>query len=156
MAHESDYVDEREIPQEQWWAWRARDAINERLDDLGWNQQELVKRSGVSATTVRWLQQGELRIYRAATLSRVSKALGWPGGALAKVLKGESVPEFETDNPPVVSGSDVLNDALADVTPGRSAALSGIDISDLDADDQALIRSQIDFLRQRRQSRSGE
>lgn len=151
MAHESDYINEAEIPDEQWPAWRARDAINERLDDLGWNQQELVKRSGVSATTVRWLQQGELRTYRAATLSRVSKALGWPGGALTKVLKGGDVPEFETDSPaPLPAGADamILSDSL--VIDARSAALSGVDISDLAPEDQAKVRGYIDALRERR------
>ncbi len=145
-----------EVPDGQRWAWTAQTAINDRLDDLGWNQQELVRRSGVSATTVRWLQQGEVHTYRSATLSRVSKALGWPGGALGKLLKGGDVPEFETDEPPVVAMADVLKDSLADIVNSRPAAVSGIDISDLDPDDQALIRSQIDFLRQRRQSRSGE
>lgn len=149
MAHESEYEGGMLVPDEQWPAWRARDAINDRLDDLGWNQQELVRRSGVSATTVRWLQQGEVRTYRAATLSRVSKALGWPGGALSKILKGGDITEFETDTPPVVAtdGNEI------EVAPSvrQPAAASGIDISDLDPDDQDLIRAQVEFLRQRRQ-----
>lgn len=36
----------------------------------------------------------------------------------------------------------------------RPAAASGINISDLDPDDQELIRAQIDLLRERRQRRS--
>jgi len=145
---------EDETPDEVRWAWIAKTAINDRLDDLGWNQQELVRRSGVSATTVRWLQQGEVHSYRSATLSRVSKALGWPGVALGRILKGGVVPEFDTDDPPVVSMADALNDHLADIVTARPAALSGIDISDLEPDDQDLIRAQVEFMRQRRAQRS--
>lgn len=73
------------------------DSIRERLDDLGWNQFDLVRESGVSATTIRWLQTGVQRTYRPTSLAKVSKALGWPAGALRQMLEGKQAPEPISD-----------------------------------------------------------
>lgn len=90
-------------------------AINERLDDLGWVQQDLARASGVSPTTIRWLQNGEVRIYRPSTLSKVSKACGWPAGALSKMLHGGPVPEpvVEPELPPQPFAADRGSTAVA-------------------------------------------
>lgn len=87
--------DDHEAPESA--ALRTRRAIEERLDDLGWNQFDLVRESGVSATTIRWLQTGVERTYRPGTLAKVSKALGWPSGAIRQMLNGEEPPEPVTD-----------------------------------------------------------
>jgi transcriptional regulator with XRE-family HTH domain len=78
-------------------AVRTMWAIQERLDDLGWNQFDLVRESNVSATTIRWLQSGVERTYRPGTLAKISKALGWPAGAIRQMLAGEQPPEPVVD-----------------------------------------------------------
>lgn len=92
------FNDEEEPPPSP--AERTASSINERLDDLGWNQFDLVRESGVSATTIRWLQTGVERDYRPGTLAKISKAVGWPAGAIRQMLRGEQAPEPITDPRP--------------------------------------------------------
>jgi transcriptional regulator with XRE-family HTH domain len=77
-----------------WEGWRqVAVAINDRLADLGWDQAALVRASGVSATTVRWLQNASQPRYRPSTLTRVAKALGWSANAIERLRKEGEAPE---------------------------------------------------------------
>lgn len=74
--------------------WRSvANAINERLEDLAWDQAALVRASGVSATTIRWLQTASQLRYRPTTLAKVSKALGWPANAIEQIRTKGIIPE---------------------------------------------------------------
>lgn len=117
-------------------AWAAATAINERLEDLGWVQTDLAKISDVSPTTIRWLQQAETRTYRSSTLSKISKALGWPPSGLGKMLTaGAEAPEPLTDTPPTERVS---------TGPDRKARSGKID--QLDPEDRAYVDALIDRL----------
>ncbi|GHF44552.1 transcriptional regulator with XRE-family HTH domain [Amycolatopsis bartoniae] len=75
------------------WAAVAK-AINERVKELGWQQQELAARSHVSSAIVREIQRNTVNRKRSPrTLESLSIALGWHPQHLESVLHGERPPE---------------------------------------------------------------
>lgn len=75
--------------------WSAvADAINERVNELGWRQGELAERSHVSRATVRELQHHIVERRRSArTLEALSTTLGWHPQHIDAVLRGRRPPE---------------------------------------------------------------
>jgi transcriptional regulator with XRE-family HTH domain len=75
--------------------WAAvAEAINERVNELGWRQGELAERSHVSRATVRELQHHIVERRRSArTLEALSTALGWHPQHIDAVLHGRRPPE---------------------------------------------------------------
>lgn len=73
--------------QARWHA--AAGAINERMHQLGLSQVDLIRRSGVSAFTVRRLQKGVPANYREANVAKVCLALGWTADSLRRLLNGD-------------------------------------------------------------------
>lgn len=71
--------------------WRAvGQAIGNRLDERGVTMTDLASQAEVSLTTVRELVHVlNTRRRNPRTLSRLSKALGWPEDHLQKILRGE-------------------------------------------------------------------
>ncbi|WP_243789758.1 helix-turn-helix domain-containing protein [Saccharopolyspora gloriosae] len=82
--------------------WRAvGQAIGERLDERGTTMTDLATQAEVSLTTVRELVHVlSTRRRNPRTLSRISKALGWPEDHLQKVLRGgeSSTPDAGSDD----------------------------------------------------------
>lgn len=75
------------------WAAVAK-AINERVNELGWLQRELAKRSHVSQAIVREIQHHVVERRRSPrTLESLSIALGWHPQHLDAVLHGRQPPE---------------------------------------------------------------
>lgn len=101
----------RQVP-EDWDAVAL--AIQDRLAQTRMTQMDVASRAQVSITTVRELQHNlSPRRRRPQTLAAVSEALGWPGGYLDQVLRGER-PEPHTDEvtDPVL---DALNGVEAEL-----------------------------------------
>jgi transcriptional regulator with XRE-family HTH domain len=76
--------------------WTAvAEAINERVNELGWRQGELAERSHVSRATVREIQHHIVERRRSArTLEALSTALGWHPQHIDAVLRGRQPPEL--------------------------------------------------------------
>lgn len=75
------------------WAAVAK-AINERVNELGWLQRELAKRSHVSQAIVREIQHHVVERRRSPrTLESLSVTLGWRPQHLDAVLHGRRPPE---------------------------------------------------------------
>lgn len=74
--------------------WAAvADAINGRVNELGWRQRELAERSRVSQAIVRELQHHTVERRRSArTLESLSVTLGWHPQHLDAVLHGRRPP----------------------------------------------------------------
>jgi transcriptional regulator with XRE-family HTH domain len=75
--------------------WAAvAEAINGRVNELGWRQGELAERSHVSRATVRELQHHVVERRRSArTLEALSITLGWHPQHIDAVLHGRRPPE---------------------------------------------------------------
>lgn len=84
------------MPTDKWEALAER--INARLDELAWDQIDLVRESGVNDKTIRQLQTGAQVAYRGSTLAKVSRALGWDAQAIKIMLAGDA--DFEGDSEP--------------------------------------------------------
>lgn len=102
--------------------WAAvAEAINERVNELGWRQGELAQRSHVSRATVRELQHHIVERRRSArTLEALSTALGWHPQHIDAVLRGRRPPEpteplTENGESPW-SRMDALERHLSDIT----------------------------------------
>lgn len=80
--------------------WRAvGQAIGERLDEHGMTMTDLAGQAEVSLTTVRELIHVlSTRRRNPRTLSRISKALGWPEDHLQKILRGGEVSTPDSDS----------------------------------------------------------
>jgi transcriptional regulator with XRE-family HTH domain len=67
----------------------VRDAIIERMLELGINQKQLAKNSGVAPATIRYIEN-DPRKHRPSprTMEAISKALGWQPEHLDNVLYG--------------------------------------------------------------------
>jgi len=79
------------------WAAVGR-AIGERLDERGMTMTDLAGQAEVSLTTVRELVHVlSTRRRNPRTLSRISKALGWPEDHLQKVLRGGEASTPDSD-----------------------------------------------------------
>ncbi|MGH3697025.1 MAG: helix-turn-helix domain-containing protein [Pseudonocardiaceae bacterium] len=105
---------------EDWVA--VANAINERVNELGWRQRELAQRSHVSQAIVRELQHHTVERRRSArTLEALSVALGWHPQHLAAVLRGRTPPK---PNEPVTSENgrtvssrlDTIDERLSEIT----------------------------------------
>jgi transcriptional regulator with XRE-family HTH domain len=102
--------------------WAAvAEAINERVNELGWRQGELAERSHVSRATVRELQHHVVERRRSArTLEALSSTLGWHPRHLDAVLRGRRPPEpaepATNDRENLRSRIDALERYLADIT----------------------------------------
>lgn len=126
------------------------------MQDLGWDQADLVRASGVSATTVRWLQTAAQESYRRSTLTKVCKALGWTSNAIDLVLAGGPFPEPKED-PVLTYPSDDEYEAAEDRKrrgSGLPAGSSGLTIPESFTDEElADVQRYIDFLASRRGAR---
>lgn len=76
---------------EERWAYLA-ECLEDRMAELGIGQGELARISGVSDLTIRQLQQAVVKPRQARTLSRLSRALQWPGNGLNRLLRGTATP----------------------------------------------------------------
>jgi transcriptional regulator with XRE-family HTH domain len=76
--------------------WAAvAEAINGRVNELGWRQGELAERSHVSRATVREIQHHVVERRRSArTLEALSIALGWHPQHIDAVLRGSRPPQL--------------------------------------------------------------
>jgi hypothetical protein len=87
------------------WAAVAK-AINERVNELGWRQRELVERSQVSPAIVREIQRHTVERRRSPrTLESLSVTLGWHPQHLAAVLHGRRPPH---PGEPAAEGDDTV------------------------------------------------
>lgn len=94
------------------WAAVSR-AINQRMDELGLNQRELIERSQVSRATVGEIRRNEAQRRRSnRTMEALSIALDWHPQHLGAVLQGRRIPQL---GEPVARSEDDL--------PGRLAAI---------------------------------
>lgn len=128
---------------------------------LGLTQAEAAERAGVSVSTWATLEAGG-RNYRGEwiepspghrTLARIAQALEVPLRQVYEVTGTAIPPHLEQ----VVAeradmGSHQVTGAMAEITPG-TAALSGVDISDLDEADRQVVVDLIESLRKRREGR---
>jgi hypothetical protein len=102
--------------------WAAvANAINERVNELGWRQRELAQRSHVSQAIVRELQHHTVERRRSArTLEALSVTLGWHPQHLVAVLRGRTPPEPGepiSDNGMTVSSRlDTIDERLSEIT----------------------------------------
>ncbi|HJQ47655.1 MAG TPA: XRE family transcriptional regulator [Amycolatopsis sp.] len=88
--------------------------IRDRLEELGIGQQDLVKRSGVSAATIRELTYNyKPRRRSALTLGAVSAGLGWPPDHLDSVLHGRSAEESAAAADAAAAGIGVESKAVS-------------------------------------------
>jgi len=104
---------------EDWVA--VANAINARVNELGWRQRELAQRSHVSQAIVRELQHHTVERRRSArTLEALSVALGWHPQHLSAVLHGRTPPELGEpvrDNSRTVSARlDAIDERLSEIT----------------------------------------
>lgn len=63
------------------------------MAELGLDQVELSRRSGVSDATIRALTRGERRAYQDKRLGALSRALGWPPHQIERLSQGEPPPK---------------------------------------------------------------
>jgi hypothetical protein len=87
--------------------WAAvAEAINERVNELGWLQRELVERPQVSPAIVREIQRHTVERRRSPrTLESLSVTLGWHPQHLAAVLQGRRPPRL---GEPAAEGDDTV------------------------------------------------
>lgn len=72
-------------------------AIDQRLNELGWKQKELILRSHVSPATVREIHRNTANRRRSKrTLAALSSALGWQSDHLESVLHDQPPPGTES------------------------------------------------------------
>ncbi|MFD2415422.1 XRE family transcriptional regulator [Amycolatopsis pigmentata] len=123
------------------WAAVAK-AINERVNELGWLQRELAKRSNVSQAVVREIQHHVVERRRSPrTLESLSIALGWHPKHLDAVLHHRRPPK--PDEPVTDQGDTVWS---------RLSALEGRmdEITDRLDDLKADLATVIDLVRRKR------
>ncbi|MGH3976916.1 MAG: helix-turn-helix domain-containing protein [Pseudonocardiaceae bacterium] len=111
--------------------WTAvAEAINERVNELGWRQGELAERSHVSRATVREIQHHIVERRRSArTLEALSSTLGWHPHHIEAVLRGRRAPEptepTTRNSESLWSRMDALEQHLSEITD-RLDAIHGI------------------------------
>lgn len=102
--------------------WAAvADAIRERVNELGWRQRELARRSHVSQAIVRELQHHTVERRRSArTLEALSIALGWHPQHLDAVLRSRRPPELgepvSNTEDSVWSRLETIDERLSEIT----------------------------------------
>jgi len=97
---------------------RLANAVNDRVVELGIDQAELVRRSGLSQPTIRSIMDGDPRgLPRPKSLRKLAVGLGWSAGSVEIVMAG-GAPIVEDHQPfhqppslAIVSDSD-LNERL--------------------------------------------
>lgn len=94
--------------------WAAvAEAINERVNSLGWRQRELADRSRVSQAIVREIQHHTVERRRSPrTLESLSITLGWHPQHLLAVLDDRKPPDI---NEPVAEHGSTVHSRLDDV-----------------------------------------
>lgn len=103
--------------QQDWQAVAA--AIAARLGEQGMTMTDLAVRSRVSMTTVRELVHVlDTRKRQPRTLEAISEALGWPGGHLGKVLRGQIASDLPVAATSIAERLDAVEQRLA--APGGS------------------------------------
>jgi transcriptional regulator with XRE-family HTH domain len=97
--------------------WAAvAEAIQQRVNQLGWQQRELAQRSQVSQAIVREIQHHTAERRRSPrTLESLSLTLGWHPEHLDAVLRGRTPPET-LDEARLAERLDTLEDRLAEIT----------------------------------------
>lgn len=95
------------------WAAVAK-AINERVKELGWRQQELAERSHVSSAIIREIQRNTVNRKRSPrTLESLSVTLGWHPKYLESILLGQDPPQSDETSERELSGRiDALEQRL--------------------------------------------
>ena len=100
--------------------WAAvADAINERVNQLGWPQGELAERSHVSRATVREVQHHTAERRRSTrTLEALSIALDWHPQHIESVLRGHRPPDSpaSVNSDALHSRVDELEKRLSEIT----------------------------------------
>lgn len=84
-----DYPDER-------WAALGQ-AIRRQLRLYTWNQTDLIRESGVSNMTIRPVMAGEPGNRQEKTLAKISRALGWGGEGIVRILEGADPEQYIQD-----------------------------------------------------------
>ncbi|TNC19414.1 XRE family transcriptional regulator [Amycolatopsis alkalitolerans] len=122
------------------WAAVAK-AINARVNELGWLQRELAKRSHVSQAVVREIQHHVVERRRSPrTLESLSVALGWHPQHLDAVLHGRKPP---APDEPKIDRGDTVWSRLDSLERRMDAITDRLD--DLKAD----LATVIDYVRKR-------
>ena len=92
---------------------RAAEAVRHRRLELGWTQDHLAERAGLSAATVRKVEAAAQPHYRDLTCTRLCTALGWAPDALDALRTRPSRPTpgprelpTSTSLPPVAPAPD--------------------------------------------------
>lgn len=102
--------------------------MRRRRLELGWTQDHLAERSGVSAATVRKLEAAAQPTYRDLTCTRLCTALGWTPDAL-NALRPEQRQGIDrpSDEPhhPRPTAEPVTVDELGALREAELAALNG-------------------------------
>lgn len=76
-------------------AWQAvAQAVIQRRGELGMTQDELAIASGVSASTVRYIEGATRAGYRWLTLAKLASALEWPAARFTELLAGAGPEDF--------------------------------------------------------------
>lgn len=102
----------------------VKNRLNARLLELGWDQAELVRRSGVSDTTIRQLQTASATSYRPSTLAKVEAAVGWTHGSIDEIRRGEEPSLLE--RPEIHGGHGGIDwSAVADFVRRRRSQIFG-------------------------------
>lgn len=106
--------------------WAAvAEAINERVNSLGWRQRELADRSRVSQAIVREIQHHTVERRRSPrTLESLSITLGWHPQHLLAVLDDRKPPDI---NEPVAEHGGTVHSRLDDVEERLSEITERLD-----------------------------
>lgn len=102
-------------PTDDRWAEVAR-YVADAMKRHAMSQTDLSSKSGVSAFTVRRVMRGEAGRYREDRLAKISRALGWPGNGIERILTGDTPDDFPDALP---SLDEVLEEALAEAAELR-------------------------------------
>lgn len=114
------------LPAQQWTAA----AVRRRRLELGWTQEQLAERSGLSAATVRKIEAGAQPTYRALTCTRLCTALGWAPDALDSV---STPPRSEAPNrrAPALDGVNGPHGASGSLPPASSTSPGDVELAAL-------------------------
>lgn len=81
------------------WDWKAlADAVVASREALGWTQEDMADKAGMTSRTVSNVESGRPRSgVLAVTLGQVEQALGWEPGDAMRVLKGGDTLPLQAD-----------------------------------------------------------
>lgn len=84
------------VSDQDWGDWGAlAAAVRDRRLALGLRQGDLEALGGPSQGTVKNIEQSARTKYAQRTFAQLETALGWPHGAVARILSGDSEPEMD-------------------------------------------------------------